>query len=200
LGAKGESVFHVTATIESPELIHNSAQIWQNSHLRSKVTVGKNTIIGSSVYVGPRVTIGNNCKIQNGSQIFDPAEINDFVFIGPGVILTNDRNPRASTPEGNIKSTNEWEPVAVIIESGASIGAGAICVAPIRIGSWSMVAAGAVVTRDVPNFALVAGVPAKQIGWVGKFGYKLVPNGDEFICPKTKSRYKTSQSGLEEIR
>lgn len=193
-------MLHKSALVESPELVHNSVQVWHNTHLRHGVYIEQNTIIGSSVYVGPGVKIGKNCKIQNGAQIFDPAEIHDFVFIGPGVVLTNDRNPRATTPGGNIRSTDEWVSAAVIIESGASIGAGAICVAPIRVGSWSMVAAGAVVTRDVPNFALVAGVPAKQIGWVGKFGYKLVPSGDEFICPKTKSRYKTSQLGLVEIR
>jgi UDP-2-acetamido-3-amino-2,3-dideoxy-glucuronate N-acetyltransferase len=192
-------MFQASSLIESPELIHDSVQIWHNSHIRKDVSIGEKTVIGNSVYIGPGVKVGKNCKIQNNAQIYDPAEISDYVFIGPGVVLTNDRNPRATSPDGTPKLSNNWKPVAVKIELGASIGAGSICVAPIRIGSWALVAAGSVVIKDVPNFALVAGVPAKQIAWVGKAGYKLEVAEDEFKCPQTNIRYHLTNKGLEEI-
>lgn len=192
-------MFQASSLIESPELINDSVQIWHYSHIRKNVSIGEKTVIGNSVYIGPGVVVGKSCKIQNNAQIYDPAEISDFVFIGPGVVLTNDRNPRATFPDGTPKLSNDWKPVAVKIEIGASIGAGSICVAPVHIGSWALVAAGSVVIEDVPSFALVAGVPAKQIGWVGKAGYKLEVDDDEFKCPETNLRYKLTNKGLEEI-
>jgi UDP-2-acetamido-3-amino-2,3-dideoxy-glucuronate N-acetyltransferase len=117
------------------------------------------------------------------------------VFIGPGVIFTNDLYPRSVNEDGSTKNESDWIKQAVLVRLGASIGAGAICVAPVKIGQWSMIAAGSVVVNDVPNFALVAGIPAKQIGWVGKSGERLIKEDEEiYICPKTGTKYKLENS------
>ena len=113
------------------------------------------------------------------------------MFIGPAVVLTNDHNPRAINPDGTLKDASDWEPVGVTIGEGAAIGARAVCVAPVTIGPWATVAAGAVVTRDVPAYGLVVGVPARRIGWVGRAGVRLEDLGDgNFKCPKTGSLYQ----------
>jgi acetyltransferase-like isoleucine patch superfamily enzyme len=130
-------------------------------------------VIGRGAYLGPGVVVGDRCKIQNHALVYEPAVVADGAFIGPAVVFTNDLNPRAVTPEGRLKSAEDWEPVGVVVEEGASIGARAVCVAPVRIGAWAMVAAGAVVTRDVPAHALVAGVPARQVGWVDEAGNRV---------------------------
>jgi len=174
-------MIHSTSLIESPELLAPSVQIWHHSHIRAGVTVGAETVIGRNVYVGPGVSIGKNCKIQNNALIYDPANISDGVFIGPQVVLTNDKYPRSINPDGSPKTGTDWSPVGVTVEFGASIGAGAVCVAPINIGRWAVVAAGSVVTRDVPDYALVAGCPARQIGWVNEDGHKLPQTEGEFL-------------------
>ncbi|HVV21785.1 MAG TPA: acyltransferase, partial [Pseudonocardiaceae bacterium] len=125
----------------------------------------------------------------NHALVYEPAELADGVFVGPAAVLTNDTYPRAVNPDGTPKGTEDWTPVGVTIAEGASIGARAVCIAPVRIGAWATVAAGAVVTRDVPDFALVAGVPARRIGWVGKAGAPLRQDGDHWICPLTGARY-----------
>jgi UDP-2-acetamido-3-amino-2,3-dideoxy-glucuronate N-acetyltransferase len=187
-----------SAQVDNSALLGEGTQIWDHSQIREKARLGNFCIVGRNVYIGAGVVIGSNCKIQNNALVYEPALIADGVFIGPGVILTNDLYPRAVNSDETIKTTSDWVPAGVSIESGASIGAGAICVAPARIGSWAMVAAGAVVTKDVPSFALVAGVPARQIGWVGKSGYKLKESGDRFICPKTGQEYLLIDGELQE--
>jgi hypothetical protein len=122
------------------------------------------------------VVLGDRCKVQNHALVYEPARIGDGVFIGPAVVFTNDEFPRAVTPQGSLKTEADWTMVAVIVRDGAAIGARAVCVAPVTIGRWSLVAAGSVVTRDVPDYALVAGVPARRIGWVGPAGHRLTSN------------------------
>ena len=179
-----------TATVNESVDIATDVQVWDYSQIRENAVIGTNVIIGRNVYIGPGVEIGSNSKIQNNALIYEPAMIQDGVFIGPGAILTNDRNPRSVNPDGTRKSPSDWESSGVRILEGASIGAGAVCISPVKIGFWSIVAAGSVVTKDVANYALVAGNPARQIGWVGKAGFKLIKkeNG-EFQCPKTSVAY-----------
>jgi acetyltransferase-like isoleucine patch superfamily enzyme len=187
-----------SAQVDNSAVLGEGTQIWDYTQIREKARLGSFCIVGRNVYIGAGVVIGSNCKIQNNALVYEPAVIANGVFLGPGVILTNDLYPRAVNSDETIKTSNDWVAAGVSIESGASIGAGAICVAPARIGSWAMVAAGAVVTKDVPSFALVAGVPARQIGWVGKSGYKLKESGDSFICPKTGQEYLLINGELQE--
>jgi acetyltransferase-like isoleucine patch superfamily enzyme len=192
---------HISVQKDGLVQIGDDSRIWSYTQLGENVSIGKNTTIGRNVYLGPRVSIGNNCKIQNNALIYEPAIVSDGVFIGPGAILTNDKFPRAVNVDGTLKTTDDWMPVGVQIKFGASIGAGAICVAPVTIGEWSVVAAGSVVVKDVLPYALVAGVPARRIGWVGINGNPLKQIGDYlFECPATDFKYlETSDGTLKKI-
>jgi acetyltransferase-like isoleucine patch superfamily enzyme len=188
------------ASVSDAAKLSENASIWDFAQVRENATIGKNTIIGSYAYIDANVQIGNNCKVQNRAHIYDPAIIHDGVFIGPGVILSNDKNPRAINQNGLLKGGIDWEKCGVEIFEGATIGAGSICVAPIKIGKWALVGAGSTVVSDVKNFALVLGAPARQVGWVGKAGFKLKKIGDDlFECPKSSQKYKTLNSELFEI-
>ena len=164
--------------------------VWGLAQVREGSVVGENCVLGRAVYVGPGVIVGSNCKVQNNALVYDPAVIGDGVFIGPGAILTNDRLPRAVSPTGKLKRADDWEPVGVTVATGASIGAGSVCVAPVKIGAWAMVAAGSVVVRDVPDHALVVGNPARQVGWIGRDGQRMVVDGGELVDASTGSRFR----------
>jgi len=186
-----------SATVSQHASLGSSVKVWNFSQIREGAAIGENTIIGSHVYIDSRVQIGMNCKIQNGALVYEPSVIEDGVFIGPGAILTNDRNPRATMISGKLKTEENWNKVGVIIEQGASIGAGAVCIAPLRIGSWAFVGAGAVVTKDVLPHALVTGNPAQQIGWVGRYGFQLKEISENiFQCPASEERYLFVQGKL----
>jgi acetyltransferase-like isoleucine patch superfamily enzyme len=186
-----------TAIVAESASIGDGAKIWDYARIRENVTLGENVIIGSYVYVGAGITVGRNTKIQNNAQIYEPAVINAGVFIGPGVIFTNDHNPRAVNPDRSQKSASDWQQAGVVVNQGASIGAGSVCVGPVQIGEWAMVGAGSVVIDNVSNYALVVGVPAKQIGWVGKSGVKLIEQSPKtFKCPLSGDLYNLEGSNL----
>ena len=181
---------HATADVAASAQIGEGSAIWHYAQVREDCVLGENVIIGRGVYVGNGVRIGANSKIQNYALVYEPALLEAGVFIGPGVILTNDEYPRAVNSDGSQKNGSDWDPVGVTIREGASVGAGSICIAPVEIGAWALVAAGSTVTKNVPAFALMVGVPAMRTRWVGKAGVPLTDEGaGQFTCPKTGAHY-----------
>ena len=190
-----------SADLDDGVAIGDGSSIWHLAQVRGGADIGENVVVGRGAYIGTGVHGGNNCKIQNYALVYEPAYLEDGVFIGPAAVLTNDTFPRAINPDGSAKSAHDWEPVGVTLRQGASVGARAVCVAPVTIGAWATVAAGSVVTRDVPDYALVAGVPARRIKWVGRSGFPLEPTGENtFRDPKTGDEFEQSGDTLTLVK
>ena len=193
------AVVEPSADVSPEALLGEGTRVWHLAQVREGARLGVNCIVGRGAYVGTGVQLGDNCKIQNYALVYEPAVLGAGVFIGPAAVLTNDQYPRAVNPDGSLKSASEWEAVGVTIGDGAAIGARAVCVAPVRIGRWALVAAGSVVIRDVPDFGIVAGVPAKRVGWAGPAGRPLDEVGDGvWRCPVTGVEYVQSGESLTE--
>lgn len=188
-----------TADVSADAEIGEGSSIWHLAQVREGVRMGRNCIVGRGAYIGTGVEMGDNCKVQNYALVYEPARLADGVFIGPAVVLTNDTYPRAVNPDGSQKSAADWDPVGVTIRRGASIGARATCVAPVTIGEWATVAAGAVVVKDVPAHALVAGVPARRIGWVGRSGKPLAEREGRWHCPDSGEVFEEIDGELREV-
>jgi acetyltransferase-like isoleucine patch superfamily enzyme len=188
-----------TADVDPAATIGAGTRVWHLAQVREGARVGRDCIIGRGAYLGPGVVLGDRCKVQNHALVYEPAVVEDGAFIGPAVVFTNDYFPRAVTPDGELKTADDWSPVGVTVREGASIGARAVCVAPVTIGRWAMVAAGSVVVRDVPDFALVAGVPARRIRWVGHAGVPLQALGEgRYRCSSTGRTYRETDGVLGE--
>ena len=189
-----------SADVDDSAVIGDGSSIWHLAQIREDAVLGANCIVSRGAYVGPGVRLGDNCKLQNYALVYEPAVLEDGVFVGPAVVFTNDHFPRSVTPDGVLKRGDDWEMVAVTCREGASIGARSVCVAPVTIGRWALVAAGSVVTKDVPDFALVVGAPARRIRWVGRAGQPLEPGSTpgSWVCPSTGQTYTETEGLLTE--
>lgn len=186
----GSARVHPTADVDVSAVLGSGTAIWHLAQVREHASLGRDCIVGRGAYVGPGVVIGNNVKLQNYSLVYEPAQLEDNVFVGPAAILTNDLYPRSVDLAGRLKRPADWDALGVVVKEGASLGARTVVVAGHSVGRWALVAAGAVVTRDVLDFALVAGTPARRIGWVGHSGKRLLLSSDgEWRCPQTGAIY-----------
>jgi UDP-2-acetamido-3-amino-2,3-dideoxy-glucuronate N-acetyltransferase len=181
---------HESSYVDDPVAIGAGTVIWHFCHILGEVMIGRNCSIGQGVMIGPRVRLGDGCKIQNNVSLYEGVTLEDDVFCGPSCVFTNVLNPRAA-----VSRKAEFRPT--LVRRGATIGANATVVCGHVVGAYAFVGAGAVVTRDVPDFALMAGVPAKRIGWMSRSGERL---GPLLICPRDGSRYReVAADQLEEV-
>ncbi len=164
---------HASATVEADVTIGENTSIWHLVQVRKGAIIGEQCVIGRGVFIDANVHIGNRVKIQNYVSVYTGVTVDDGVFIGPHVVFTNDKIPRAITPDGDLKSGDDWHISETYVGYGAALGANSVILCGINIGKWSMVGSGAVVTKDVPDYALVVGNPARIIGYVDSEGNRI---------------------------
>ncbi|WP_316862993.1 acyltransferase [uncultured Cohaesibacter sp.] len=181
------SFVHESAYVDQPCEIGKGTRIWHFVHVLANTVIGENCVLGQNVMVGPDVTIGNGCKIQNNVALYRGIRLEEDVFCGPSCVFTN-----VTTPRAHVERKSEFS--ETLVKRGATIGANATIVCGNQLGAYCMVAAGAVVTKDVPDYALVAGVPARRIGWVSRSGERL---GEDLKCPRTGELYREVNGALE---
>jgi len=180
---------HESAYVDDGCEIGEGTKIWHFCHVLAGTRIGRNCSLGQNVMAGPDVVIGDNCKIQNNVSIYKGVTLEQGVFCGPSCVFTNVLTPRAE-----VERKDEYAPT--LVKRGATIGANATIVCGNTLGRYCTIGAGAVITRDVPDHALMVGVPARRVGWVSRSGDIL---GNDLVCPRTRERYRETQHGLELI-
>lgn len=190
-----EYMVHDSAIVDEGARIGKGSRVWHFVHVCSGAVIGEGVSLGQGVFVGNKTTIANNCKVQNNVSVYDNVHLEEGVFCGPSMVFTNVYNPRSL-----IERKDEYKDT--LVKRGASLGANCTIVCGVTIGEFAFIGAGAVVNQDVPAFALVVGVPARQIGWMSEFGEKLdlpVEGNAEVICPHTNAKYKLNGKVLERV-
>jgi UDP-2-acetamido-3-amino-2,3-dideoxy-glucuronate N-acetyltransferase len=182
---------HESSYVDEPVKIGAGTKIWHYCHVQKGASIGERCSLGQNVNVASNVTIGNGCKLQNNVSVYEGVVLEDDVFCGPSCVFTNDLTPRAKYPKGSVNY------VKTLVKRGATIGANATIICGNTIGEWAMVASGAVVTKDVLNHALVAGIPARRIAWVCECGTVLK---NTLKCPDCKRTYNVAENGLKEAK
>lgn len=184
---------HPTAVIDEGCEIGEGTKIWHFSHIMSNCKIGKNCNLGQNVVVSPEVVLGNNVKVQNNVSIYTGVVCEDDVFLGPSMVFTNVVNPRSAV-------NRRGQYLKTVVKQGASIGANATVVCGHDIGRFAFIGAGAVVTKDVPDYALVIGNPARQTGWMSEYGHKLkFDNTGVAVCPESQEKYKLENGRVTKI-
>jgi UDP-2-acetamido-3-amino-2,3-dideoxy-glucuronate N-acetyltransferase len=187
---------HPSAFVAQDAELGPGTKVWHLAQVREGARVGAECILGKGAYVGEGVHIGNRVKIQNGASIYPGATVEDGVLVGPHVCFTNDRYPRAVNADGSLKTAADWTVGTILVREGASLGAASVLIAGVTVGRWAMVAAGAVVSRDVPDFALVAGNPARRMGYVCACGHRLREAGEgRLVCESCGAAYRCDAGG-----
>lgn len=176
-------MIHPTAEVERGAKIGPNTRVWNHAHVRAGAVIGDDCSIGYGVFVDGGAVIGSSVKLQNRVSVFRGVTLEDGVFVGPHATFTNDRYPRAITPEGRVISEEDWTPQPTLVKLGASIGAGAVVLAGVTIGRWAMVGANALVTQDVPDHGLVVGSPARLVGYACACGQALEETASGWCCP-----------------
>ena len=184
---------HATAEVSSDATVGDGTRVWHQAQIREGAVVGPGCTIGKGVYVDLEVRVGARSKIQNYACLYAGVTLEDGVFVGPGAIFTNDRQPRAVSPDGAAKSEADWTLGRTTVQTGASLGAGAVVLPGLTIGRWALVGAGSLVTRDVPAYGLVTGSPAKRVGWVCSCAERL---SSDLRCGSCGRRYRSTDEGL----
>ncbi len=184
---------HESAYVDDNVEIGAGTKVWHFSHIQGGTKIGRNCVFGQNVNVGNNVSIGDFCKVQNNVSIYEGVELEDYVFCGPSMVFTNISEPRVEFPQ---RGTEFY--LKTIVKYGASIGANATIVCGHDVGRFAFIAAGAVVVKDVPDYALMAGVPAKRIGWMSRHGARLSNPDAEgiMVCSKSGWKYKETEPGV----
>lgn len=178
---------HASAELEADVIVGPHTDVWNRAVLRRGVSLGAECVIGRDAFIDAGVSLGDRVKVQNGALIYHGVSVGNGVFIGPGAILTNDRYPRAVTATGELARGDDWTISPIELREGCSIGAGAVVVAGVTVGRFATVGAGSVVTRDVPDYALVVGNPARRLGWVCACGARLADSSGANAAPSPTS-------------
>lgn len=186
--------FHPTADVSPAARIGSGTKIWHQCQIKGGAQIGKNCAIGHNCYIGSGARLGDGVRLESNIDVWDGVILEDFVFVGPSVVFTNDKNPRAKYPKKKFPRYGQW--LKTLVKEGATIGANATILCGITIGKWAMIGAGAVVTKDIPDYAQVLGIPAELSGWRCECGNKIKFRARKAVCEICERKYKKVKNAV----
>ena len=193
-----DPIIHKTAEVSPEAKIGMGTKIWQNSQVLKGAVVGKDCVIGHNCLIAGGAKIGDGVKIQSNTDVWEGVTLDDYVFVGPSAVFTNDPNPRAKYPKNDFPQYGKWLPT--LVKEGATIGANATIICGAVVGKWAFIGAGAVVKGEIPAYALMVGVPAKHIGWLCECANKIIFKDDKAVCAVCKRKFAQNQNSVSEIK